>query len=393
MRVLVVTERGLDTDEVRASLAAPGLEIETSVGIDTSSVGGDHDLLAIACSGYSDELSTLVERSLRHDPGRPVVILSWSSTTGFLRSLLAEGASEILTMPGDAARVPEVFARLVERAKGLTATTPLIAVIGSKGGTGKTLTAANLAVALAQGKEGKRVAVVDADLQFGDIGITLGLAPDRTIYDLVRTGGRVDAEKLKGFMMHHHSGVDALLAPLRPEQANAISAEWMQEVYRLLRQSYDYVVIDTCPGFPPEVITAIDASSHLCVVGEMSASGLKDTRLGLETLEKMGYDKSCIHLILNRVDNSVGLTQEHVAAVLGRQPDLMIPSDKAVTRSSNLGEPIVLQGGLRQPEAARAFQRLAAWFRASRTEAVQKPGLLGRVPTSHPTTSYGKATS
>jgi pilus assembly protein CpaE len=99
----------------------------------------------------------------------------------------------------------------------------LIVVLGPKGGTGKTLTASNLAVCLQQA--GQRVALVDLDLQFGDIALSMGLSPERTIHDLVLSAGTLDAEKLDDFLTEHPSGVKTLLAPSRPDYASAVTVE------------------------------------------------------------------------------------------------------------------------------------------------------------------------
>ncbi len=137
----------------------------------------------------------------------------------------------------------------------------MITVLGPKGGTGKTLTSSNLAVALAIA--GSSPVVVDLDLQFGDVGLALGLRPERTIYDLCVSAGSLDGEKLDGFLSVHPSGARALLAPLRPDQAAAVTPEFLKEVYALLRERYDTVIVDTPPAFTPEVIATIDTSSHL----------------------------------------------------------------------------------------------------------------------------------
>ena len=180
----------------------------------------------------------------------------------------------------------------------------MITVLGPKGGTGKTVTSSNLAVALAL--EGKSSVLVDLDLQFGDIGLALGLEPTKTIYDLATSGGTLDGDKVDSFLARHPSGARALLAPLRPDQAAAISTAFLREVFEILRSRFDFVLVDTPPAFSPEVIASVDASSHLLMVGMLDALSLKDTKIGLETLGEMGYDPRAITLVLNRADSSVG---------------------------------------------------------------------------------------
>jgi pilus assembly protein CpaE len=233
----------------------------------------------------------------------------------------------------------------------------VICVLGLKGGSGKTLTSTNLAVSLAE--EGHRVALLDLDLQFGDAALAMGLSPERTIYDLVRSGGSLDAEKLEDFLVEHHSGARALLAPVRPDQAAMITVSFLSEVEQLLADMHDFLVIDTPPSFNPEVISAIDSSTDVLVVAMRDTLSLKNTRLGLETLERMDYDRRRVKILLNRADTNVGIEREDVLAILGRDVDVLVPSGREITRSVNQGTPIALQRGT---EAARSFRQLAQLY-------------------------------
>ncbi len=135
----------------------------------------------------------------------------------------------------------------------------MITVLGPKGGAGKTLVSCNLGVALAEA--GHRVVLLDLDLQFGDVGLALGVPPGKTIYELVMSGGSLDAEKLSAYLATHESGLRVLLAPSRPDQASAVSVGFLRELFDVLRASADFVIVDTPPGFTPEVIAAIDAAT------------------------------------------------------------------------------------------------------------------------------------
>jgi pilus assembly protein CpaE len=239
-----------------------------------------------------------------------------------------------------------------------TAEGAMITVLGPKGGTGKTVTSSNLAVALAL--EGKSAVLVDLDLQFGDVGLALGLEPARTIYDLAVSGGSLDADKIDGFLAEHPSGARALLAPLRPDQAAAIGTPFLREVFEILRSRYDFLIVDTPPAFTAEVIAAVDASTHLCVVGMLDALSLKDTKIGLETLEQMGYDPKAVTLVLNRADSDVGITQADVEQVLGRTPDVLVGSDRAIPRALTKGEPIIVAEP--RSKASRSYGILAERF-------------------------------
>jgi pilus assembly protein CpaE len=231
----------------------------------------------------------------------------------------------------------------------------MIAILGPKGGTGKTLTACNLAVALAN--RGQRPVVVDIDLQFGDVGLALGLRPTKTIYDLAVAPGDLDADKIESFVTQHPSGACALLAPTRPDHAAAVTISFLRKVFELLRGQYDFVIVDTPPAFSPEVIAAVDSASHLCIVGMLDVLSLKDTKIGVETLARMGYDPAELTVVLNRADTSVGIEQSDVGLLLGRAPDVSVPSDRAIPKAITFGKTIVEE----EPEsgAGKAFADLA----------------------------------
>jgi pilus assembly protein CpaE len=268
------------------------------------------------------------------------------------------GADDLITLPQPQGAVIFALEKAVSRRRGSNggvALAPMICIIGPKGGTGKTLTACNLSVALAQA--GARSALVDIDLQFGDVALALGLPPDRTIYDLAVSGSTVDTDTIGRFLTLHASGLNTLLAPVRPDQAGAIKPDFLREVYAALRVDHDFVIIDTPPAFSPEVIATIDVATDLCVVGTLDALSLKDTKLGLETLGLMGRTAEDITLVLNRADTSVGISQADVATILGQVPAVLVPSDRAIPRAITDGMPIVLADERSGP--ARAFKELA----------------------------------
>jgi pilus assembly protein CpaE len=317
------------------------------------------DLVVVACYGHDDGVTAMVDHAVKHRPDRPVVVMSEASPNGFLRQAFEAGADDVITLPQPSEQVAFTLQKVLARRKGLAmpgkATAPLIAVLGPKGGTGKTLVATNLAVALAQ--RDANVVLVDLDLQFGDIGLALGLSPERTMYDLMKAGAPFDHEKLDRHLIRHSSGVKVLIAPTRPDQASAVSIDFLRDIYASLRTMCDAVIVDTPPGFTPEVIATIDVSTEICMVGMLDSLSLKNTKLGLETLDLMGYDTDRVSLLLNRADSRVGITPDDVSMIVGRAPDVSVPSDREIPRSVNEGTPIV--AAKPSSGAAKAFRALA----------------------------------
>jgi pilus assembly protein CpaE len=317
------------------------------------------DLVVVACSAGDDSARHMVDRAVKHRPERPVVVMTESSPNGFLRQAFEAGADDVITLPQPSGDVAFTLQKVIARKKGLTvpgkATASIIAVLGPKGGTGKTLVSTNLAVALAQ--RDANVVLVDLDLQFGDIGLALGLSPERTMYDLMKAGPPFDHEKLDRHLIRHSSGVRVLIAPTRPDQASAVSIDYLRDIYASLRTMCDAIIVDTPPGFTPEVIATIDVSSEVCMVGMLDSLSLKNTKLGLETLDLMGYDSQRVSLVLNRADSRVGITLDDVSTIVGRSPNVFVPSDREIPRSINEGTPIV--AAKQSSGAAKAFRALA----------------------------------
>jgi pilus assembly protein CpaE len=385
---LVALEAGVDADAVRALLGEMhDLELAGLVeGLDAAwTAVGERvtDVVIVACPADSEHALWFLRESKRAHPDRPVVVLAPESANGFVRHAFEAGAEDLVMLPADLPGRPREAAEqlrfTIEKAVarrsgaapgGQTAVGSLICVLGPKGGIGKTLTSVNLAVALAA--EQRKVAIVDLDLQFGDVGLTLGLTPQRTIHDLIKSGGSLDSDKVDAYLTRHPSGVRVLMAPVRPDQAGAVTVEYLRDVYALLRTTHDYVVVDTPPGFTPEVIASIDASSHVVMVGMLDSLSLKNSKLGLETLALMGYEPDRIQVVLNRADTNVGVTPDDVRSVLGRSPDVLVPSNRDIVRSVNEGAPVVLSRP--RSDAAKAFKGLAT--RYVHRPAERKGGLL-----------------
>jgi pilus assembly protein CpaE len=166
---------------------------------------------------------------------------------------------------------------------------------------------------------------------------------------------------------------------VRPDHAGAVGPEFISEVLAILRSMSDFVVVDTPAGFSAEVITAVDNSTQLVVVGMLDAFSLKDTKLGLETLDRMGYDRGSIRVVLNRADTHVGIGKDDVTGILDREPDVLVPSQREIPRSVTQGTPIVTA----QPKsiAARSFRNLAALYTSRPAPSAETNGAAA-VPAS-----------
>ena len=382
IRVFVALDPGVDRAMIDAALPeTSGVQI---VGIADTLESADAlhhasgDVVVVACAGYSDRALITIDESLKQHPDRPVVVFLYGTADGFLRRVFEAGADDVVVLPEEPETIRFSLQKALVRKRGTvgggaTGLAPLICVLGPKGGTGKTLTATNLAVALAD--RGESTILLDLDLQFGDVGLALGLSPEKTLADLARTGGTIDDAKVEAYLTEHPSGLQVLLAPTRPDHASLITVQFLRDLYGTLRSMAEYVIVDTPPGFTPEVIATVDNATHLCMVATLDSLSLKNTKLGLETLDLMGFGPERVTIVLNRADSRVGVEREDVEAVLGRGPDILVPSDREISRSTNEASPIVLK---ERTEAARSFRALSERYAVKR-ERVNNGTQNGRV--------------
>jgi pilus assembly protein CpaE len=323
----------------------------------------DNSQVLLAFTPTVADVVGLLAQSRATRPDMGVVVALPGPANGSLGEALAAGAHEIVILPAErsavAAAVHKAVARVSTARSAETAAAvrgPLVVVLGPKGGVGKTTVATNLATSLARG--GHRTLLIDLDLEFGDVGLVLGLTPERTIHDLAVSRAHLDGERLRGFLARSADGVDVLMAPARPDQADVITPDVVTAVLDLAVAEFDVVVVDTPPAFSSATITAIDRADHAIVLGSVDLPGLKNMRIGLETLDLMGFPRSQVVSVMNRAGSKVGLLAHEITQVLTRAPDASIPSDRAIPRSTNAARPIVVSDPKSAP--AKALAALAS---------------------------------
>jgi pilus assembly protein CpaE len=218
----------------------------------------------------------------------------------------------------------------------------VVTVFSPKGGTGKTVISTNLAVALNAGGA-RRVCLVDLDLEFGDVAISLGLSPARGIIDAVdQDPDRSEDERIGELLTYWQPALDCVLAPVSPGEADRISSAVVAGLIQGLRKYYDYVVIDTPAQFSEHVLEALDASDHHVLITTPEIPALKNLRLTLDMLELLAYTDTSRVIVLNRSDPKAGITAEDAASALSSPIGALVPASPAVSASINAGVPLAL---------------------------------------------------
>jgi pilus assembly protein CpaE len=316
-------------------------------------------------------------------PAVSVILIRRRVDTSVLAEALRSGMREVVDerdltgLGGAVGRAREVWQALTGATAGHgdASRGQLVTVFSPKGGVGKTTLAVNLAMALSDGGR-RRVCLVDLDLAFGDVAITLQLFPARTIADAVHLESGLDFPVLEPLLTEYRKDVYALVAPVQPDAKDNIPAPLVGRILHLLKGQFEHVVVDSAPAFDEYVLQAVDETDDMLLITTLDVPTLKNMKVAIETLDLLNFPKGKRHLVINRADDKVGLTQDKVESTLAMPIAATIPTSHQVARATNSGEPIVLA----QPrhQVSQAIKR----FAASLTEISNGPSDLAQ-PQDH----------
>ncbi|MBU0705368.1 MAG: response regulator [Chloroflexi bacterium] len=382
IRVLIVDDIAETRENLRKLLSFDiGIEVVGAAssgqeGIDLAKEFQPHIVLMDINMPGMDGISA-TEVLLQKVPTAQVVILSVQGETDYVRRAMLAGARDFLTKPPSGDELMGTIRRVYEKGRARAEMMPpvgatasrgvsarmqggarragqVIAVFGPKGGVGCTTIAVNLAIALQQVIGGDRkVALVDTNLQFGDVGVMLNLQASRSIADLASQAEEVDSDMLNSVLTPHSSGIKTLLAPPHPEAAEGLlnnpspggeagGGSRLGTILKLMRKEFDIVVVDTWSWVDETTLTVFDAASMIILVVMPNIPSIKNARLFLEVAYKLNYS-DIITLVVNGVNRRVGIRTEQIEQAM-IPVTAQIPSDEqAVLASVNRGVPFIIR--------------------------------------------------
>lgn len=313
-------------------------------------------------------------------PEISVIIMSVQGENAYLRRAMMAGAREYIVKPFSGDELASAIAKVYEierRKRGVSAEQPhpntgapqarkgkILSFFSTKGGVGKTTLATNLGVELAH--SGKwRVLLIDLNLQFGDVGVFLNLVPKRNIADLTQTGN-LQFSEIQSFLLTHSSGVQVLAAPTRPEYAELVTVDHIEQILKEVKPHFDFILLDNVSRFEDISLLSLDLAEQIFLVVAMEVPALKNTKLSLETMSDLHYlDK--VQVILNRSSREMGLDLSEIEKSLNFKVSYEIPSDgKTIVNAVNKGIPFVEYNP--QSKAAEALRRVASTFLTGKNE-------------------------
>jgi pilus assembly protein CpaE len=210
----------------------------------------------------------------------------------------------------------------------------------TKGGSGNTFLSINFAIAL-KALTKKEVVVYDLKYQFGDVALMLNIYPKNTIYDLLAIN-KFDEENLRILLTSHNSGIKIMPGPIDPSQGESIGADASEKVFEGLKRMCDYLVIDAPFGFKDSVLSIMEGIDYMFLMATKEVPSIKNLKICLQLLERLGYPKEKTFIVLNRADSKVDFEIDEIEKTIQRKIDVKIPSDRIVPLSVNKGTPVVI---------------------------------------------------
>lgn len=359
----VIVERDTSLVEMFQSVLGGSTVLESVDQIDEHLQGNPHEYAVILGTSVNAAAAAgLAERFRVIRPSLSVILVRGRVDSAVLAEAMRSGLREVvesrdLTGLSEAVRrayaLSQAMSGNAASGDGGAARGQLITVFSTKGGVGKSTIATNLGAALTD--QGRRVCLVDLDVESGDVAIMLQLFPTRSLADLPSMGGGIDPSGVESLLTEHSAGLSVLAAPLHIEAK--VPPDAVGNVLQVLKSMFDVVLVDTSGAFDDYALAAFDHSDLLILVGTLDIPALKSLRLATDTLDLLNIPRSHWRLVLNRADANVGLSPKEFEETLGLEIAVSMESSRDVLASVNRGE-VIVRSNPRHP-VSQSLQALA----------------------------------
>ncbi len=329
------------------------------------------DVLVLSPEVKEPDALGLAEFVGRTAPGTAIVLVRDHTWNGLLPAAMRAGIRDVVDMTQGSDELRDAVERAIVWAANLRQATTgsrpdgqkssrgrIISVFSSKGGSGKTFVTTNLATAIAD-MTGEDTAVVDLDVDMGDVFTYFGREPTASITDLMELGEGADHDRIREVGVEVAPHTWAFGAPPDPA-AEAPAGEAIGKFLRAIRSAFPYVVVDASVDYSDSALVCFDLSDLICLVTGLDVVGVKHLSKALDTLSTIGLPRERFRVVLNRADSKVGLDASDVERVMKISVDAMVPSSRLVPTSLNKGRPVVLDEP--NSEVSASIRHLAVRF-------------------------------
>ena len=366
---------------VAARLPASGISLECEIDVPFSEISAgilgrlrqsDPELIFLDLEQDPGLGIRFAQHLVESDPKCRVIASGPALSADHLLEAMRAGVAEYLPKPVDLDTLQEAVNRVARKLSPVRGGPParqvgsVFTCYGAKGGCGTTTLAVNFAIDLQQTTR-KKVLVVDLDLEFGAVAAYLGLEPRFSVLDLVKNLHRVDANLLPSYVERHSSGVSVLAAPVQIDGVGAVTGDHVRKILQLVRQNYDYVIVDTAKSFTPATLAGLEQATEVLLLTTTDLPSLRNLKRSIGLLARItkgGKDR--FRLVINRYHAKDVVTPQDVERTLGMPVSWTLSNDYAsVIRSINEGKPLALDGKSTYVRDLRALARELAGSEAA----------------------------
>ena len=386
MKVMLVGEPGDARTQLKTVLAAliePELEIievEASNApnlVDNATVPPDAILVMI--NGNEESALAFLQSQAQRSPRPHLLAVLAARSAGLMKRALRSGADEILFLPLDPGEATRALLKLSEarwrnerREGGM-----IVSLMSMVGGVGVTSLAANLGLALRALNQ--RVAMLDLDLQTGGLAVFLNLDPEVTIMPLVRLDRKVDSIQLESALTKHSSGLYLLSVPKRIEEGELVSDVTVGAVLDLMRQLFDYVIVDCGDHVDENAVAAWERSEHLFYVLNQTIASARCAWRFVDLFERLGLTKLEPRFVLNRYNPAHPLTEKAIEATLAKPIFAKIPSDDRTFEIIEMKAQDLFQVAATSPVARATLELASQVMPRAELTAPREAGFMSRL--------------
>jgi len=331
--------------------------------------------VAVVCVGPSATTERFELARELAGRGVAVVVLGARKDPEVILAAMRAGAREYL-VPGEERQLERAVQGLLE-ASGAVRLGSITAVVPAKGGMGATVIATHLAGALH--RAGRRVCVVDLDLELGDVLTFLDLAGTYTLADVAANMRRLDRDLLEASVPRHKSGVFVLSQSEKVAEADRVSPETVVQVLRFLRHHYDHVVLDGLRDFGDIPLAALDLADRTLLVVTQEVPAVRNAQRKAELLRQLGFDAGRVLVVVNRYQKSSPITRQVIEETVRLPVVATIGNDfQSLARAVNQG--VLVWSESRRSAVARDVEALAQQLTGTRPAAPRTSFLKSLLP-------------